>query len=65
MANQNNPQQQPNKPNAPRGKRPWWSKLLYIVYIGIMLALIWGLFGGGGGSASKQPITWERLEPIL
>jgi cell division protease FtsH len=65
MANQNNQQQQPNKPNAPRGKRPWWSKLLYIVYIGIMLALIWGLFGGGGGSASKQPITWERLESIL
>ncbi len=64
MANQNNPQQQPNKPNAPRGKRPWWSKLLYIVYIVIMIALIWGLFGGGG-SASKQTITWERLEPIL
>ncbi len=64
MANQNNPQQQPNNPNAPRGKRPWWSKLLYIVYIVIMIALIWGLFGGGG-SASKQTITWERLEPIL
>ncbi|MBR4505894.1 MAG: ATP-dependent zinc metalloprotease FtsH [Bacteroidales bacterium] len=25
---------------------------------------MYGLFGGGG-SASKQPITWERLEPIL
>ena len=62
---QNNNQQQPNKPNnTNRGKRPWWSKLLYVIYIIIMIFLIWGLFGGGG-SAGKHAITWERLEPIL
>ena len=61
---QNNNQQQP-KPNRPdRGKRPWWSKLIYVVYVVILISLMYGLFGGGG-SASKQPITWERLEPIL
>ena len=63
MANQNNQQQQP-RPNPNRGKRPWWSRFIYLVYIVIMLALIYGLFGGGG-SPSKQSITWERLEPIL
>ena len=62
---QNNNQQQPNKPNnTNRGKRPWWSKLLYVIYIIIMIFLIWGLFGDGG-SAGKHAITWERLEPIL
>ena len=54
---------QPNKNlNMPRGKKPKSSRILYIVYIAIMLVLLFGMFDGGG---SKHPITWERFEKIL
>ena len=56
--------QQPQRPNN-QGKRPRGSRFLYIVYGVIMLALVWSLFGGSGGSTSKREITWDRLEPIL
>ncbi|MBR6292153.1 MAG: ATP-dependent zinc metalloprotease FtsH [Bacteroidales bacterium] len=37
---------------------------MYFIYIAILIALAFSLFGGGG-SSSKQEITWERLQPIL
>ena len=63
MAQQQNNNQQPNNPN--RGKRPKGSVVLYIVYGVIMIGIAYLFFGGGGGRAAKQPITWDRLEPIL
>ncbi|MBR3782879.1 MAG: ATP-dependent zinc metalloprotease FtsH [Bacteroidales bacterium] len=36
-----------------------------IIYIALFVIIGFLLFGGGGGSSMKQPITWERLEPIL
>jgi len=59
------PNNQPKNPNPNRGKRPKGSRVLYIVYGVIMLALVWSLVGGSGSSSSKREITWERLEPIL
>ena len=63
MAQQQNNNQQPNNPN--RGKRPKGTRVMYIVYGIIMIGIAYLFFGGGGSSASKQPITWDRLEPIL
>ena len=61
MAQNNQQQQRPNN----QGKRPKGNRFLYIVYLVIMLALVWSLFGGSGGSSSKREISWDRLEPIL
>ena len=63
MAQQPN-KQQPRRPNN-QGKRPKGSRVLYIVYLVIMLMLVWSLFGGSGSSSSKREISWERLETIL
>ena len=54
MAEQPNKQQQPNRN---RGNRPKGSRVLYIIYGVIMVALIWSLFGGSGSSSSKREIT--------
>ena len=59
----NNPQQ-PN-PNPGRGKRPKGSAIMYIVYAVIMIGIAYLFFGGGGAGGSKQPITWEKLQPII
>lgn len=56
--------QQPQRPNN-QGKRPKGSRVLYIIYGVIMLALVWSLFGGSGSTSGKREITWDRLEPIL
>jgi len=58
MAEQQKRPQQPGR--KPKNQRP-----LYIAYGIIMIAIAYLFFGGGGSSASKQPITWERLQPIL
>lgn len=50
-------------PQAPKNGRPMGSRILYIVYGVILLALVFGMFGGN--NSAKIPITWERLEPIL
>ena len=56
--------QQNNMPkNAPRGNKPKMSRWLYIVYGGIMVALLLGMFGGG--NSAKQPVTWDKLAVIL
>lgn len=61
-------QQQPKQPfpnNPNRGNKPKGSKLLRYIYIAIFVAFGYFFFFGGSGVASKQPITWEKLEPIL
>ena len=60
MANQ---QQNPTPPKQPQGKRPKVARVLFIIYGIIMLALIFGFFGGKG--ASKVPADWAKLEYIL
>ncbi len=55
--------QQPQQPN--RGKKPKGSQILYIAYAFILLGIAWMFFGGGGNSASKQPIEWAKLEQVL
>ena len=60
MANQ---QQNPTPPKQPQGKRPKVARVLFIIYGVIMLALIFGFFGGKG--ASKVPADWAKLEYIL
>ena len=49
--------------NAPRGNKPKIGKGLYMVYGVILIALLFGFFGSD--SATRKPITWERLEVIL
>ena len=49
--------------NAPRGQKPKTARWIYIVYIVIMAALLFGMFGDG--NSAKHPIKWERLEKIL
>ena len=64
MAEQPNKQPQ-RQPSSNRGNRPKGSRVLYIIYGVIMLALVWSLFGGNDKGSGKREITWERLEPIL
>lgn len=63
MAAQNNQPQQP--PQRPNNNKPKGSKVIYIVYGVIMILIAFLLFGGDGKSSPKQEITWERLQPIL
>ena len=49
--------------NNPRGNKPKMSRWLYIIYGVIMVALLFGMFGGG--ESSKQPVEWEKLSLIL
>lgn len=56
--------QQPN-PQPQRQKKPKGSRVMYFVYIAIMVALAFTFFGNRGGGSMKKDITWERLEPIL
>ncbi len=57
-------QQQNKQPNGmPRGNRPKGAKYIYIIYGVIMVALLFGMFGGS--SSSRHPVKWERLEKIL
>ena len=62
MANQ--PSNQPRQPKN-NGKRPGGNRVMYIIYIVIMLLLVWSLLGNNKSGSSKKEITWERLEPIL
>ena len=62
MAQQQNNKQQ-NMPS--RQNKPKWSRPMYIIYGVLMVVIAWLFFGGSGSTASKQPITWERLQPIL
>ena len=48
---------------APQGKKPKGAKWLYTIYIVIMLALLFGMFGGG--ESSKVPIEWAKLSQVL
>ena len=67
MATNQQQQQQPKPPANPMGNRnrkPKGSRVMSFIYIAILVALAFSFFGGGN-SISKQPITWERLEPIL
>ena len=60
-------QQQNNKQQGGdqgRGNKPFRLKPMTIIYIALFVIIGFLLFGGGG-SSMKQPITWERLEPIL
>ena len=63
MANQ--PDNTPKRPQSTGGKRPKGFRPIYAVYIAIMIALAWTLWGGSGSSSQKREITWDRLEPIL
>lgn len=63
MANNSNkrqPQQQNNRGNKPFKMRP-----MTIIYIIMLIVIGYLFFGGGSGSAPKQPITWDKLQPIL
>ena len=61
-------QQQNNKQqggNQGRGNKPFKLKPMTIIYIVLLVFIGYLVFGGSGSSSIKQPITWERLEPIL
>ena len=62
MAQQAN-NNQPSQPNN-RGNKPFKMRPMTIIYL-VLLAVIGFLLFGGGSNAPKQPITWERLQPIL
>ena len=55
---------QPQRPMPNRNRKPKGSRIMYFIYLAILIALAFSLFGNGD-SSSKQPITWERLQPIL
>ena len=57
MAKQN------DKSPTPKGGKPKTARWLYIVYIVIMVALIYGMFGGA--SSQKVPIEWDKLAQVL
>ena len=63
MAEQNKQPQRPT-PNPNRNRKPKGSRVMYFIYLAILVALGFSLFGNGS-SSTKQPITWERLQPIL
>ena len=50
-------------PQAPKGGKPKTSRWLYTIYGVIMVALLFGMFGGGG--SSKVPVTWDKLAQVL
>ena len=50
-------------PQAPKGGKPKTSRWLYTIYGVIMVALLFGMFGGGG--SSKVPIKWDKLAQVL
>ena len=62
MAQQNN-KQQPMQSNN-RGNKPFKMRPMTIIYL-VLLVVIGFLFFGGSGSAPKQAITWDKLQPIL
>ena len=51
---------QPNN----RGNKPFKMRPMTIIYL-VLLVVIGFLFFGGSGSAPKQAITWDKLQPIL
>lgn len=51
-------------PNHNPNKKPKGARVMYFIYIAILIVLAISFFGGGT-SGAKQPITWERLQPIL
>ena len=51
--------------NQGRGNKPFKIKPMTIVYLVLLIVIGYLLLGGNGSSAPKQPITWERLQPIL
>ncbi len=64
-------QQSPQQPRPPmqnnpnRGNKPKGSKVMRFIYIAIFVAFGYFLLFGGGETAGKRPITWDKLEPIL
>ncbi len=60
---ENKNQQQPQKPKQQKPNRKKLN-IMNIIYVVILAALAFSMFGGGG-NGSKQPITWQKLEPIL
>ena len=48
-----------------RGNKPFKLKPMTVIYIVLLVIIGYLLFGGSGGSTPKQPITWEKLQPIL
>ena len=64
MADQQNKNQRPVQNPNNRNRKPKGIRVMNIIYIAILAALAFSFFNGGN-SSSKQPITWERLEPIL
>jgi cell division protease FtsH len=63
MAQQNN-KQQPMQPNN-RGNKPFKMRPMTIIYLVLLIVIGFLFFGGGSGSAPKQAITWDKLQPIL
>ena len=63
MADNNQQQRRPQQPNG--GNKPKGPRFIYIIYGAIMIAIAVMLFGNGGSSSNKKPITWEKLQPIL
>ena len=58
--------QENKQPNTqPHGNKPFKMKPMTIIYIVLLVIIGYLLFGGSNGSALKQPITWEKLQPIL
>ena len=64
MANQQQNQQRQQKP-FPGGNKPKRPRVMPIIYSILILAIAWLLLGGGSGSSTKVPITWDKLQPIL
>lgn len=65
---QQSPQQQPKQPfpnNPNRGNKPKGSKIMRYIYIAILMVLGYFFIFGDNSTAGKQPITWDKLEPIL
>ena len=57
-------QQQPSTPTpAGGGKRPKFSRVLFIIYGIIMVGLLFGFFGGKG--SAKVPADWDKLGYII
>ena len=56
---------QPSNDNFNRGKKPKKHNIIRYIYIAIFVAFGYFFFFGESSGAVKQPITWDKLEPIL
>ena len=48
-----------------RGNKPFKMRPMTIIYLVLLIVIGFLFFGGGSNSAPKQPITWDKLQPIL